>query len=57
MVKVICYNEEMTFESREDAMAYFYEGMCAVDPTSSEYERYAKIYTDLACGKKNVSDC
>jgi hypothetical protein len=55
-VKVICYNEEMFFDTRKKAIAYFKEGMSYCDPYSSEYDRYAMIVQQLESGAMEATD-
>ena len=55
VVTVTCYRETKTYK-RADAMAFFLEGMAWCDPSSSEHDRYAKIYTALARGETVVTD-
>jgi hypothetical protein len=47
-VTVICYGLKETWESREEAMAYYLEG--AMNCEGSEAERYMNIYTKLQLG-------
>ena len=53
-VKTICYGKEREWDSREEAMNFFLEGMCSSE--GSEFERYAKIYTELTLGLEVCSD-
>lgn len=53
-VKTICYGEEREWDSREEAMNFFLEGMCFSE--GSEFERYAKIYIELTLGLEVCSD-
>lgn len=54
--KITCYGKTKTYpESQRKKMMQFYlEGMCACD--GSEQERYTRIYTELASGRKDCTD-
>lgn len=53
-VKTICYNQERTFDDRQEAVE-FYED-CLMNSEGSERERYLEILIDLRCGKTICSD-
>lgn len=53
-VTVICYGKSEVWESRQEALNYYYEGMLACD--GSEKERYTKIWTEIRVGKEVCSD-
>ena len=53
-VTTICYGKEEIWNSREEAMAFFLEGMAASE--GSEHERYSTIYVKLSLGMKVCSD-
>lgn len=55
MIKVICYNEEKLFNSKENAVHFFEKGMMSCDPFSSEWIRYANIVKQLKDGKRVVN--
>lgn len=54
-VTVVCYGQKEVWDSREEAMAYYLEGMMACD--GSEADRYRSIYCQLADGARVASDC
>ena len=54
-VTVLCYGQKEIWDSREEAMAYYLEGMMACD--GSEADRYRSIYCQLAEGARYASDC
>lgn len=54
MITTVCYNQEEKWESREEAMEYFLEGMR--NSEGSERERYTNIYFDLMDGKDYCTD-
>lgn len=53
-VKVICYNDEEVWDSREDALEFYMKAMAGSE--GSEQERYAKIVAELAMGKAVCTD-
>ncbi len=53
-VTVVCYGQKEVWDSREEAMAYYLEGMMACD--GSEADRYRSIYCQLADGARFASD-
>ena len=53
-VKVICYNDEEVWDSREDALEFYMKAMAGSE--GSEQERYAKIVAELAMGKDVCTD-
>ena len=53
-VKTVCYGKEEVWDSRDEAMAFFLEGM--ISSEGSECERYTKIYTELSIGKSVCTD-
>lgn len=53
-VKVVCYNDEEVWDSREDAMEFYMKAIAGSE--GSEQERYAKIVAELAMGKPVCTD-
>ena len=53
-VTTVCYGEEKVWDSRQEAMDYFLEGVMACD--GSERDRYATIYSQLAEGANYATD-
>ena len=53
-VKTVCYGKEEVWDSRDEAMAFFLEGM--ISSEGSECERYTQIYTELSMGKSVCTD-
>lgn len=53
-VKVIYYNDEETWDSRDDAMEFYLKAMASSE--GSEQSRYAKIVSELAMGKAVCTD-
>ena len=53
-VKTVCYGKEEVWDSRDEAMAFFLEGM--ISSEGSECERYTKIYTELSMGRSVCTD-
>ncbi len=53
-VKTICYGEEKIWDNREEAMAFFFQGMVASE--GSEQQRYTNIYLKLQIGMEICSD-
>lgn len=53
-VKTICYGEEKVWDSREEAMDFFFQGMMASE--GSEQQRYNNIYLKLRLGMEVCSD-
>ena len=49
-----CYGEKKTWTRREDALAFFLEGMLSSE--GSEQERYSRIYSQLKAGENFASD-
>lgn len=49
-----CYGEEKVWDSRQEAMNYFLEGMLSCE--GSEADRYARIYSQLRNGANYASD-
>ena len=54
-VTITCQRKTETWASREEAMAFFFEGMIAC-MGSSEGDRYANIYAQLKSGMTVCSD-
>ena len=50
----ICYGRERLWDSREEAMDFFWEGVIECD--GSERERYLNVYEDLKAGKMICTD-
>ena len=53
-VTTICYGTERVWDNREEAIAYFLDGMVASE--GSEQERYTNIYLALKAGNKVCRD-
>lgn len=53
-MKVICYNDEEVWDSREEALEFYMKAMAGSE--GSEQERYAKIVAELAMGKAVCTD-
>ncbi len=49
-----CYGEEMVWDSRQEAMDYFMEGILACE--GSERDRYASVYAQLKEGSRYATD-
>ena len=56
MITVICYGQKKVFETKEDAIRFFEEGMMFCDPFSSEFARYGNIVFRLKNGEVFVVD-
>ena len=55
-VKTRCYNQVKEWDSREDAIEFFREGMLSCDPSSSESTRYASVLIQLRAGLDYATD-
>lgn len=53
-VTTVCYGKTTVWDNRQDAMAYFAEGMA--NSEGSEQERYTNIYCQLAQGCDFATD-
>jgi hypothetical protein len=53
-VTTVCYGEKKVWDSRKEAMDYFYEGMLCCE--GSERDRYTNIYCKLAEGARYATD-
>ncbi len=53
-IKTICYGQTKTWNTRKEAMDYFFDAICGSD--GSERERYTNIYLKLVMGKAVCSD-
>lgn len=53
-VITICYHKKQVWVNRQDAIDFFYCGMC--NSEGSEKERYTNIYTQLLAGKNVCKD-
>ena len=53
-VKTVCYGDERVWDSREEALEYFLEGMLNCE--GSEQSRYATIYAQLKSGASYATD-
>ena len=53
-VKVICYNDEETWDCRDDALEFYMRAMAGSE--GSEQSRYAKIVSELAMGLPVCTD-
>lgn len=54
VVRTICYREERVWDSRDEAVKFFSEGILNSD--GSEQQRYLKIVVDLMLGKDVCRD-
>ena len=55
-IKTICYGDVKEFETAEDAILYYMEGMSWCDPNSNEFRRYETIVDQLLIGCTVASD-
>ena len=53
-VTTICYGETRVWDSRQEAMQYFAQGMANCE--GSEQSRYASIFSQLADGCRTATD-
>ena len=53
-VTVVCYGKTEVWDDRQQAAAFYLEGMACSD--GSERERYAKIYTEITLGMAFCTD-
>ena len=53
-VTTVCYGEKKVWDSRKEAMDFFYEGMLCCE--GSERDRYTNIYCKLADGARYATD-
>lgn len=53
-VKTVCYGRERTWESRDEAINFFADGI--LNSEGSEQQRYLKILVDLTLGKSVCRD-
>lgn len=53
-ITTICYGKKDTWQSREEALAFFLQAM--VGSEGSEQERYSNIYLQLCLGMTQCSD-
>ncbi|MFP3153345.1 DUF4314 domain-containing protein [Lachnospiraceae bacterium ZAX-1] len=53
-VKTICYGKEDVWDSRKEALDFFFRAMTGSE--GSECDRYTKIYTELILGKEVCTD-
>jgi len=53
-VKTVCYHQEQIWNSRNEAIDYFYKGMSCSE--GCEKERYTKVYMELLEGKSICTD-
>jgi hypothetical protein len=56
LTKITCYRENEYWSSKKNAMAFYKRGCKECDPSSSEWSRYATIYTQLKGGASSASD-
>ena len=56
LTKITCYRENEYWSSKKKAMAFYKRGCKECDPSSSEWSRYATIYTQLKNGANSASD-
>ena len=54
MIKVTCYGNVYAYETAEQAINHFHEGMAYSE--GSEHERYAYIVEQLEAGLTDVND-
>lgn len=55
-VNVTCYGKTTTYQSAEEAIKHFEEGISYCDPDSSEAQRYYTIIDKLQHGLSDVDD-
>lgn len=53
-ITTICYGKTDTWQSREEALAFFLQAMAGSE--GSEHDRYANIYVQLCLGMTECSD-
>ena len=53
-ITTICYGKKDTWQSREEALAFFLQAMAGSE--GSEQERYSNIYLQLCLGMTECSD-
>jgi hypothetical protein len=53
-IKTVCYGREETWETREEAEAFFLQAMAGSE--GSEQERYTNIYLKLQMGMTCCTD-
>lgn len=53
-ITTICYGKKDTWESREEAKAFFLQAMAGSE--GSEQQRYTNIYIQLCMGMNECSD-
>lgn len=53
-VTVVCYGKTEHWNSRQEAINYYFEGMLSCE--GSEQDRYTKIYSELISGCKVCTD-
>ena len=53
-ITTICYGKKDTWQSREEAQAFFLKAMAGSE--GNEQERYATIYTQLCLGMTECRD-
>ena len=54
MVTTVCYGTEKTWESKEEALSFFLQGMMACE--GSEQDRYCNVYMKLQLGLNYCTD-
>lgn len=54
MIEVICYGTSKMWRDRNEAIAFYMEGILSCD--GAEQERYIRVYMDLLAGKTVCSD-
>ena len=54
MVKVICYGQEQIWESRDEAILFYLDGVRCCE--GAERERYMNIYLNLIDGQDICTD-
>ena len=53
-VTVICYGKKQVWDSRQNAVEFYLEGMMCCE--GAERDRYTNIYLDLISGKSVCTD-
>ena len=53
-VKTVCYGKEKLWDTREDAIDYYADGV--LNSEGSEQQRYLKVLVDLTLGKSVCKD-
>ena len=56
IIVTVCYGQRREWDTRQEAIDYFVEGMWSCDPMSHEYLRYATIVEQLKGGTFYATD-